>query len=81
MLKLIKLCVYGLFAYFVYELVLGMTQEIEQAAQGAGQQKGGHSRGSSKDKSQMAQQGVPVRVEDSGGGVSTRRAGRGVVRR
>jgi hypothetical protein len=86
MFKLIKLCVYGLFAYFIYELVLGMTQEMEQAGQsaGAGGQQSSQRRGQSRqragqDQSQMAQRGVPVRVEDSSGAVSTRRAGRGVI--
>jgi hypothetical protein len=86
MFRLIKLAIYGLLGYAIYEFIRGMTQG-ETAGHGAGQSSGSGSRdlnealdsGSGRENLTGPGVGQEVRtIEPSGESVS-HRVGRGVV--
>lgn len=72
MFRLIKLGLYVMLGYFVYEMYIGMTSEPQKAPQrGKGQRSGMNMTGAGR--------GRRVRTEDADGGSESHVVGRGVV--
>lgn len=93
MFKLIKLAIYGLLGYALYEFFRGIsTESVERQMQGAGgtsrnegqgQSRGGDSRGAKAANAQWSGpgEGQQVNTEEASGVGAPHKVGRGVVSR
>jgi hypothetical protein len=85
MFRLIKLAMYAMIGYVLYELYQGMTQQQQQQQGGrsfSGSQGGGSFGGESDSFGAITGggEGVTDTAADSGGGEMRHRVGRGVIR-
>ena len=88
MFRLLKLAVYGLLGYALYEFFRGLSSEVEQSSRESGGGQGGQQSESRRDSSSFGASGQAItgggegRTEEThnpdGGGVA-HRVGRGVV--
>ena len=88
MFRLIKLGIYALLGYVLYELFLGITQGVEEQKGRGGQKQGGggsreFQRAANEDPGRMQMSGTgrgqEVETQDASGASSHHRVGRGVV--
>lgn len=87
MFRLLKLGVYALLGYALYEFFRGLSSEAQQAAQSMGQgQSGGQAQRGGEFGSSASRQaftgggeGIPEETQNADGGGVSHRVGRGVV--
>jgi hypothetical protein len=81
MFRLFKLALYAVIGYALYQMYLGYREAGERGGEGQASGRGGSRRARSASGQNMtgAGRGVSARTEESSGGSSQHRVGRGIV--